>query len=105
MATRLQDDLSFHHTAGVVHLVGVGRDADADRVAAAIRAEFDECHAWALVVEVPEMAPFLVADALSVAEDMNRQGDAWKICLEMGDARDLARLWHEDGREVRITHP
>ena len=105
MATRLQDELSFHHTAGVVHLVGVVHDADAASVAGAIRAEFDECHAWALVVEVPETAPFLPADTLSVAEELNRHGDAWKICLEVGDARDLARLWHEDGREVRITRP
>ena len=105
MAAKLQDELAFHHTAGVVHLVGVGNDADTASVVAAIRAEFEECHAWAVVVEVPEKAPFLPADTVSVAEELNRPADSWKICLETVDTRDLARLWHEDGREVRVTRP
>ncbi|MEX2424864.1 MAG: hypothetical protein WD990_12890 [Acidimicrobiia bacterium] len=106
MTTRLQfDDLSFHHTAGVVHLVGVDNDADADTVAAVIRFEFDDCHAWALVIEVPEAAPFAPADTARVAGALNRNGDNWKICLDLGDSRDLARLWHIDGHEVSITRP
>lgn len=106
MSTRLQfDDLSFHHTAGVVHLVGVDDDADAAKVAVVIRAELDECHAWALVIEVPEAASYTPADSVRVAEELNRCGDAWKICVEVDDPRDLARLWHDDGHEVRITRP
>ena len=104
-ASLQSDDLSFHHTAGVVHLVGVDDDADGDRVAAVIRSEFDECHAWALVVEVPETAPFTPADAVRIAEGLNRDGDTWKICVEVEDPRDLARLWHDGGHEVRITRP
>lgn len=99
------DHLSYHHTAGVVHLVGVDVDADADRVVAAIRSEFDDCHAWALVVDVPESAPFQAEDTVRVATALNREGDAWKICLEVDDPLDLARLWHDDGHEVRITRP
>jgi hypothetical protein len=110
-ASLQSDNLSFHHTAGVVHLVGVDDTADADRVAAAIRAEFDVCHAWAIVIEVPESAPFAAADTarvaeiLNQAEALNQEGDAWKICLDFEDPRDLARLWHDDGHEVRITRP
>lgn len=97
--------VAFHHTAGVVHLVGVDDDADSDRIAAVIRSEFDECHAWALVIEVPDTAPFAPADTPRVAEELNRNGGSWKICLEFADPRDLARLWHEDGHEIRITRP
>lgn len=97
--------VAFHHVAGVVHFVGVDDDADADMVAAAIRAEFDECHAWALVIEVPDGARFIPADTLRVAEELNRRGDTWKICIEVENPLDLARLWHDDGHEVRITRP
>ena len=106
MPTSLQSgDVSYHHTAGVVHLVGVGDDADSDRVTAVIRSEFDECHAWALVIEAPEAAPLTPADILRVVEGLNRDGDTWKFWLEVEDPRDLARLWHDDGHEVRITRP
>ena len=97
--------VAFHHTTGVVHLVGVDDHADAETVAAVIRSEFDHCHAWALVIEVPGDAPFAPADTPRVAEALNRGGDDWKICLEVDDARDLARLWRDDGHEVRITRP
>ena len=97
--------VAFHHTTGVVHFVGVDVLADADTVAAVIRSEFDDCHAWALVIEVPAAAPFAPADTPRVAGALNQDVDAWKICLEVDDARDLARLWHDDGHEVRITRP
>lgn len=97
--------VAFHHIAGVVHFVGVADDADAHTVAAAIRAEFDECHAWALVIEVPETAPFLPTDTVRVAKELSRRGDTWNICMEIEDPRDLARLWHDDGHEARITRP
>jgi hypothetical protein len=106
MSTSLQSgDVSYHHIAGVVHLVGVGDEADSDRVAAVIRSEFDDCHAWALVIEVPESAPLTPADTVRVAEALQRDDPAWKICVEVEDPRDLARLWHDDGHEVRITRP
>ena len=106
MSARLHfGDLVFHHTAGVVHIVGVDEHADADSVAAVVQAEFARCHAWALVIEVPETAPFAPSDIVRVAEALNRHGDSWKIFIEVEDPRDLARLWHDDGHEVRVTRP
>jgi len=96
-----------HRVAGVVHIIEVSGDADA--ILAAIQYEIEQCQARALVVDVNEATAISERDAARIIAALNdrRLDGHWQICLEgrpqEGDASELARIWHTDGREIVIS--
>lgn len=88
---------------GVVHVVDLRGAVDVDDIVEVVRAEIIGGRARALVIDVPASTSLSEGDAARISGELDTVGPhGWESSVGADDPGELARIWHVDGREIRI---